>query len=254
MIFRLPVLAKKIAFTTSLGLIISLQPLSALGALPKEKGWGYYLQMIVILLNGDSPYIVYLIDPPADDPILSGRITLKFDPSWTVKSYGWLGQFGANPNLAAPAVGTTEFSESLLQINANPLMQSSDITINETSGAAVFEFDWGNQGFVPTQNVNSSGQFNLAAILFSTPSVPTASDLTPYGIVGSPQETDLLGTQSSTYMLCKSGYCGSEPVPEPLTIFGSATALGFIPFFKKAYLTRQNKSKKIAKKQKTKLV
>jgi len=33
-----------------------------------------------------------------------------------------------------------------------------------------------------------------------------------------------------------------SPVPEPLTIFGSATALGFIPLFKKAYLRRQKKS------------
>lgn len=187
-----------------------------------------------------------MLDPPVNNPILSGRITLRFDPSWTVQTYGWLGKFGATPNLPAPAVGTTVFSKSLLQATANPLMQSSDITINQTSEIAVFEFDWGNQRFVATQNVSISGHFNIAAILFSSPSVPPAGNLTPpYGIVGSPEETALLGTQSSTYMLCQSGYCGNTPVPEPLTIFGSATALGFIPLFKKAYLRRQKKSKKI---------
>ena len=248
MIFRLPASTKKIAFTAFLLLIISLQPLSALAAISQKdkdkQGWGFFILIILISLS-DSEDAKVLLDPPGDDPILSGRLTLEFDPSWTVKSYGWLGQFGADPNLAAPAVGAIEFSDSLLQASANQLMPSSNITINETSGIAVFEFDWGNQGFIPTQNVNSSGQFNFAGITFSRPLASTAGNSTPtspFKIVGSPQETDSLGTQSSTYMLCKSGYCGSQPVPEPLTFFGSATALGFISLFKKAYLRKQNKS------------
>jgi len=244
MIFRIPVSARKIAFTASVVLISSLQSLSASAAFYDGEGWGFSFGPWATRERDEWGY---LIDPPVNNPILSGRITLRFDPSWTVQSYGWLGQFGADPNLPAPAVGvgTTVFSTSLLQPTANPLMQSSDITINQTSGIAVFEFDWGNQGFVATQNVSSSGHFNIAAISFSSPSVPPAGYLTaPYGIVGSPEETTLLGTQSSTYMLCQSGYCG-VPVPEPLTIFGSATALGFIPLFKKAYLRRQKKSKKI---------
>lgn len=249
MIFRLPVLAKKIAFTiASLLLISSLQPLPASALIKKEPGgWGFTLLIIRLLATDsqDLEKVMYLVDPPSDDPILSGRLTLDFDPSWTVESSGWLGQFGANPNLAAPAVGTTEFSQSLslFQTTANPLMQSSDIAINQTSGIAVFEFDWGNQGFIPTQNLDSSGRFNLAAIVFSRLSVPSSGNSTPlYGIVGSPEETALLGTQSSTYVLCASGFCGSEPVPEPVTIFGSVTALGFISLFKKAYLRRQDKS------------
>jgi hypothetical protein len=245
MLFRLPVSTKKLAFTTSLVLIFSLQPLSALASRNNEQGWGYWILVVLAILS-DSQDAKVMIDPPSDNPILSGRITLEFDPSWTVKSYGWLGQFGANPNLAAPAVGATDFSDSLLQATANQVMQSSSITINETSNIAVFEFDWGNQGFIPTQNVNSSGEFNLAGITFTRPLSFTTSNSTPtapFRIVGSPQETDSLGTQSTTYMLCQSGYCGSQPVPEPLTIFGSATALGFISLFKKAYLRRkQNKS------------
>lgn len=242
MIFRIPVSARKIAFTASLVLISNLQPLSASAIVTNDEGWGF---SFLGWATSDGDQWGILIDPPVNNPILSGRITFRFDPSWTVQSYGWLGQFGADPNLAAPAVGTTVFSKSLLQPTANPLMQSSDITINQTSGIAVYEFDWGNQGFVATQNVSSSGHFNIAAILFSSPSVPPAGYLTaPYGIVGSPEETASLGTQSSTYLLCQSGYCG-EPVPEPLTIFGSATALGFIPLFKKSYLRRQNKAKKL---------
>jgi|SRR6476620_2231598 len=242
MIFRIPVSARKIAFTASVVLISNLQSLPASAIVTDFEGWGF---SFLGWSSREGHHWGILIDPPVNNPILSGRITFRFDPSWTVETYGWLGQFGADPNLAAPAVGTTVFSQSLLQPTANPLMQSSDITINQTSGIAVFEFDWGNQGFVATQNVSSSGHFNIAAILFSSPSVPPAGYLTsPYGIVGSPEETALLGTQSSTYLLCTSGYCG-EPVPEPLTIFGSATALGFIPLFKKAYLRRQKKSKKI---------
>jgi hypothetical protein len=48
-------------------------------------------------------------------------------------------------------------------------------------------------------------------------------------------------SQDGKIVLCGDG----ERVPEPLTILGSASALGFIPLFKKAYLRRQKKSKKI---------
>lgn len=199
----------------------------------------------------------WVLDPPANNPIISGRITLKFDPSWTVGGYGWLGEFGADPNLPAPPIGAIRFDSSLLQINANPAMQSSNITIDQSNGLAVFEFDWGTSGFIPTKNLNDSGHFNFAAILFTNPLVLPDDDLVtaigagsiaPYGVVGSPQETALLGTNSPTYMLCQGGYCGErKPVPEPFTILGSLSALSFGAYFKRQLKSSKSSQKATAK-------
>lgn len=199
-------------------------------------GWGYSLGNWISgeSDNPDNPFVItegwgWVLDPPSEG-IISGRITLKFDPSWTVSGIGWLGEFGANPNLAAPPVeaGTVRFESSLLQSNANPIMQSANITVDQSNGLAVFEYDWGQSGFVPTLYLNSTGHFNLAAILFSNPlEFPAANLVTPigagsiapYGIVGTPNETYLLGTDSSTYMLCVDGYCGVHPVPAPPALY-----------------------------------
>ncbi|HIK06601.1 MAG TPA: PEP-CTERM sorting domain-containing protein [Trichormus sp. M33_DOE_039] len=240
----------KIVFTVPMLLMSSLFPLAASAAIP-VPGWGYSFGNYLSGQSDDpnNPFVItegwgWLLDPPTDNPIISGRITLKFDPSWTIGGYGWLGEFGANPDLSAPAVNATLFSSSLLQPNGNPAMQSSNITIDQTNGIAVFEFDWGTQGFVATKNVSSSGHFNIAAIYFKDPSSPPSNNLVtsygagsvaPYGIVGSPSETALLGTNSSTYMLCQSGYCG-EPVPEPSSILGIGTALGFVTLLKRKFL------------------
>ena len=82
---------------------------------------------------------------------------------------------------------------------------------------AVFEFNWGPSGFIPT-----SGHFNFAGIYFADRATPF-DPIAPFGLVGSPADTLARGTESSTYMLCGNGYCGYIPEPSTITLFG----LGF---------------------------
>jgi hypothetical protein len=219
------------------GLLFS-QPV--LAAVP-VAGWGYSFGNWLSGQSDDptNPWVItegwgWVLDPALDNPIISGRVTLKFDPSWTVGGYGWLGEFGADQSMQAPPIGAIRFDSSLLQMNANPAMQSSNISIDQNNGLAVFEFDWGTAGFVPTTALNNSGHFNFAAILFTDPLVLPDADMVtsvgagviaPYGIVGTPEETGLLGIDSSTYMLCESGYCGV--IPEPSTFV--LVTLGVLP-------------------------
>ena len=99
--------------------------------------------------------------------IISGKLSLEFDPFEQVLGAGWYGEFGFDPLMAAPAIGESDLLGSLiplLQDFANPNMVSSSISIDQLMGKAVFEFDWGSEGFTPTMNLDPSGHFNVFAI------------------------------------------------------------------------------------------
>ncbi|TBO27859.1 hypothetical protein EYS42_15595 [Aquabacterium lacunae] len=158
---------------------------------------------------------------------MSGRFTLSFDPSMRVVAAGWYGEFGANPSLPAPTGDLALADISTLQLQANAAMQHASITVDQAAGLAVFEFefDWGPAGMVPSLNVDSNGHTNIAALLLEAPAQPMADAVT---VLGSPAQTAALGTESSTYMLCTSGYCGVNPVPEPQVWAMVMASLGVI--------------------------
>ena len=218
-------LRRIVVFFTLLSSAFFSSSASALGI--PVVGWGYSIgNGLYVAAGGDrcDPGSAlcgrgWLFDPPQSE-ILSGRLTAHFDPSWTVGGAGWFGEFGMDPNIPAPAIGATEVDyNALLQTDANPAMQSSNIIIDQLNGVVTFEFDWGPLGFEPTMNMDPSGHFNFAGIWFDQQYSPLDTTA-PYGVVGSPAETATLGTQSSTYMLCRRKidgqefYCGAG-VPEP---------------------------------------
>jgi hypothetical protein len=168
------------------------------------------------LITAGVRALVWVIDPPATN-LLSGRVTLAFDPSEIVTAAGWYGEFGADPNLPAPAIGADP-DIALLQSAANPAMLSSSIVINQANGLAVFEFDWGPQGFVPTKNMDAAGHFNILGLYLAP--VPGTSNS---HVVFSAADVLANGVNASTYMLCTSpdgdstGTCGLTAIPEPST-------------------------------------
>ena len=72
--------------------------------------------------------VVKIIDPPPTE-ILSGRVTIDFNPSNKLLYAGWYGQFGADPSLPAPPVDGSTFDQNLLQFNSNNAMVSSNIEL-----------------------------------------------------------------------------------------------------------------------------
>ncbi|MFL1460712.1 hypothetical protein ACI6QG_00740 [Roseococcus sp. DSY-14] len=153
--------------------------------------------------------IARVIDPPATT-IISGRATIALSPGETFVQGGWYGEFGADPFLPAPSVGSLTLSQTLLQADCNPTMLSCGTNYDAMTHTVVMEFDWGSPGFTPTLNLDASGHFNFAAVY-------TLSDAAnvPFGMVGTHADVLALGTAAPTYMLCNSGYCGSIPVPGP---------------------------------------
>lgn len=161
---------------------------------------------------------VEILDPDSFNAIVSGRATLAFDPSYQVLAAGWFGEFGADPALLAPPVPvpTHQSGIDLLQTTANTAMASAGISV--APGQVVFEFDWGAPGFVPQAHVSADGHFNFAGLYLYSPDFANAtvgSAANVVSVVGSAAQTATLGTASSTYMLCASGYCGVNPIPEP---------------------------------------
>lgn len=149
-----------------------------------------------------------VIDPVAVT-ILSGRVTIDLSPGETFVQGGWYGEFGANPFLPAPPVGSATISELALQESCNPVMSSCAVTYNPNAHQVVMEFDWGQPGFTPTLNLDAGGHFNFAAVYTLS---PTAS--VPFGMVGTRADIAALGTAAPTYMLCNTGYCGTVPEPD----------------------------------------
>jgi hypothetical protein len=235
----------------SAGLACALASMPSQAAIARWLGWGYsenevYREVreyvdtagnVLGLVGVITPpvgavirtvtIIADVIDPPADsfNAIVSGRFTLSFDPSMRVVGAGWYGEFGADPSLPAPTGDLTLADISTLQLQANAAMQHASITVDQAAGLAVFEFDWGSAGFVPTLNVDSNGHTNIAALLLEAPAQPVFDAVT---VLGSPAETAAHGTQSSTYMLCTSGYCGVTPLPEPQVWAMVMASLGVI--------------------------
>jgi hypothetical protein len=164
--------------------------------------------------------IARVIDPAATT-IISGRATIALSPGETFVQAGWYGEFGADPLLPAPMVGSASVSETLLQEGCNALMVSCAASYDAVAHRAVLEFDWGDPGFAPTLNMNASGHFNFAAVY-------TLSDdaNVPFGMVGSHADVVALGTDAPTYMLCDSGYCGTINIPEPASLALMISGLG----------------------------
>jgi hypothetical protein len=177
--------------------------------------------------------IADVIDPPTDSfsAIVSGRITLQFDPTLRVAAAGWYGEFGADPTKPAPKTDLSDLEATMLQLDPNAAMVSSSITIDQAAGTAIFAFDWGTTGFQPTRNLDAGGHFNIAG-LFLAPAdgAPQVFSGSPSAVtvVGSPANTAAMGTNSSTYMLCTSGYCGVNPVPETTTVSMLLAGLGLL--------------------------
>jgi hypothetical protein len=204
--------------------ILTYAPSPASAAVP-FLGWGYSAGNVIYVAGGGNrcdPYVAicgwgWLFDPPYAD-IISGRLTVEFDPSLTVAEAGWFGDFGANPTLLAPSIGSTVVDETLLQTTCSPEMVSCSIDINQAEGIAVFDFNFGPAGYVPT-----SGDFNFAGLFFEGLTTPVDAV-----VVGSPAETAALGTGSPTYMLCSSGYCGETPEPSAIVLALSGSAPGAV--------------------------
>jgi PEP-CTERM motif len=186
-------------------------------------GWGYSIGNAVysaVLPNQPSikKGFGWVFDPPGG-LVLSGRLTVEFDPSWTIGGVGWFGEFGADPSLPTPPIGATDIDVALLQANPNPLMQSGSIAIDPSAGTATFNFDWGPNG-LPV-----GAEENIAGIYFSN-----LLDLppNPLTILGSPLDVIQNGTNALTYMSCSATvgsarfFCGSAAIPEPSTyvLFG----------------------------------
>jgi hypothetical protein len=163
--------------------------------------------------------VVKLIDPVFGSSLVSGRVTIEFNPGEIVTAAGWYGEFGVNPNLPAPAIGADP-DIALLQTVPNAAMASSRIVVDQARGRAVFEFNWGPAGFVPSKNLDATGHFNFAG-LYLAPQPGTSSA----HVVGGLQDILANGVNASTYLLCNSpdgnsgpGFCGSAAVsqiPEP---------------------------------------
>jgi hypothetical protein len=161
------------------------------------------------------PTIVRIIDPPATT-VISGRATIDLSPAETFVQAGWYGEFGADPLLPAPAVGSPTVSDALLQASCNPTMVSCAASYDAVVHRVVLEFDWGSAGFAPTLNMNATGHFNFAAVytLSSTANVP-------FGMVGTRADVLSSGTDAPTYMLCNGNYCGvAEPASLALLTVG----------------------------------
>ena len=201
--------------------MLSLFPTTAFALAVPVVGWGYSIgNGIYSLVFPDQPSIKrgfgWTFDPPVDGLIVSGRLTAQFDPLWTVGGVGWFGEFGADPTLPAPPLGATEIDVALLQSSPNPLLQSASITIDQSQGRVVFDFDWGLDGFQPTVD-----HLNFAGIFFSNLTELPSNPLT---IVGSPADVVANGKNALTYMSCRAPqpgseefFCGETVVPEPAT-------------------------------------
>ncbi|GCA79415.1 hypothetical protein MiTs_01406 [Microcystis aeruginosa NIES-2521] len=237
-----------IQYADAAGVICGLVPIPAIGC--------------TVLVTGTT--ILKIVDPPPTE-ILSGRVTIDFDPSNELLYAGWYGEFGANPLLPAPPVDGSTFDQNLLQFNSNPAMVSSSINIDQTNGRVVFEFDWGSTGFIPTLNLDAQGHFNILGMYF-LPSSPVPDSLIGTSpnpligtIVGSLEDIQANGTNASSYLQCRIrsenggadliSYCG-ETVPEPTSIL-SLLALGTLGAA--STLKRQLKSSKSTEKETTKV-
>jgi hypothetical protein len=173
--------------------------------------------------------LVQVIDPAFASSIISGRVTFAFDPNEIVTAAGWYGEFGANPNLPAPPIGSDP-DIALLQTAANAAMVSSGIFVDQANGRAVFEFNWGPAGFVPTKNMDAEGHFNFLG-LYLAPQPGTSTSQ----IVFSPEDVLANGTNASTFLQCNSpdgtsgpGTCGVTQIPETST--WTLVAAGFLAF------------------------
>ncbi len=200
-------------------------------------GWGYSLGNA---LWGIAPWHddgAGWWDPPADQAILKGRITLKFDPNfYQIKSYGWFGDFGANPNIAAPKVikdvskPNSDWASTWILQDANPNMQQN-VQIDNAIGLMVVNFDWGDNGYKPKNN----DHFNFFGYTYSVPKGMTNQQLQnnthgAYGegkmsIIGNAADVVKNGVNASTYMLCSGGYCGETPIPGAIWLFVSALSM-----------------------------
>jgi hypothetical protein len=174
---------------------------------------------IVGAVTRSLPTLLRVVDP-VPGSIISGRVTFAFDPDEIVTAAGWYGEFGADPNLPAPPIDADP-DLALLQTEANPAMLSRGIFIDQTLGRAVFEFNWGPEGFVPTRNMDAEGHFNILGLYLVQPNDLSASTSE---MVGSLADVLANGTNASTYMMCNSptgggeiGSCGLAEIPEPST-------------------------------------
>jgi hypothetical protein len=166
--------------------------------------------------------IARVIDPTAMT-ILSGRATIQLSPGETFVQAGWYGEFGANPLLPAPPVGSATIDELALQEGCNPLMVSCSASYNASLHQTVLEFDWGQPGFTPSLNLDAGGHFNFAAVYTLAPNANA-----PFGMLGTRADVAAMGTNAPTYMLCNTGYCGNVPEPESwgMVILGLALVGG----------------------------
>jgi hypothetical protein len=197
-------------------------------------GWGYSFGNW--LYDGRLPWDddgAGLWDPPAENAILEGRITLRFDPTYyQINNYGWFGDWGVDTTLSPPPVGVDPedpaFANGWVLQDSNPLM-TTNIELDNENGYLVVEYSWGSAGYTaPT-----SDHFNFFGYTYSVLPDLTNEQLQQnttgsYGpgkmvILGSPRDVELNGTNAQTYMLCTNGYCG-EPIPEP------TSAIAFLAF------------------------
>ncbi|WP_427160494.1 PEP-CTERM sorting domain-containing protein [Aliinostoc sp. HNIBRCY26] len=197
-----------------------------------------------------------VIDPESAT-IFDGRVTFKYNPSYLeIGSFGWLGEFGADPTIPAPPVNQDfDYNDVVFQ-SPNQNLQKAEVVDNFEKGVFQVDFSWGSNGFKP-----ASEHFNYFAFEIISP-------LT-YDFVTVPHGTGKLtqllgdvdeGVNASTFVTCipagedEIQLCGNDelppdidiiPVPEPNNMLGIGIALGFGTVLKKNYSRKRKIEKAI---------
>jgi hypothetical protein len=218
----------KILVAMSIAILMVVgSPSTSLAAVP-FAGWGYSFGNAIVGVTPWSPNGSGWWDPPSQGAILSGQLTLKYDPSdFQILDYGWFGAFGADPSVPAPSVinGPPPAGwYSTWDLQAPNSGMTANVSINNTLGLMVVDFNWGPGGYTPP----TPSDFNFFGYIYSVPVGTTTQQLQidsqgapgpgKIVLVGNGDAAEIMaeGTNAPTYLVCSGGYCG-DVVPEPAT-------------------------------------
>ena len=111
--------------------------------------------------------LLYEYDP-IPGKFIDGRITINYDSSLLLlEEFGWFGDWGVDPTLPSPPVGTiSEDISWFLQTTPNPQLTVNTEILPPESGSNIttlqVEYDWGTDGYIPS----SDNDFNFFGAVF----------------------------------------------------------------------------------------